>query len=130
MCVIFFCSSIGRHTKGALVTGVQTCALPISQFGRERAREGLPQPELDRSGSDRLLEVILVHASLVPMCQRSWPDAAGDAAPSVSALPWASPRTTMHSLTMLQITTPGRSDERRVGNKYATTVRSRGTPSN
>src|SRR3546814_8436179 len=28
--VVFFCSSRGRHTRGALVTGVQTCALPIS----------------------------------------------------------------------------------------------------
>src|SRR3546814_9137975 len=32
MCVVFwFCfSSRRRHTRGALVTGVQTCALPIS----------------------------------------------------------------------------------------------------
>src|SRR3546814_6228231 len=30
-CVIFFClSSIRRQTRCALVTGVQTCALPIS----------------------------------------------------------------------------------------------------
>src|SRR3546814_9015904 len=27
--VFFFFSSIRRHTRGALVTGVQTCALPI-----------------------------------------------------------------------------------------------------
>src|SRR3546814_5567802 len=29
MCVIFFFSSRRRHTRCALVTGVQTCALPI-----------------------------------------------------------------------------------------------------
>src|SRR3546814_3745061 len=29
MYVFFFVSSIRRHTRGALVTGVQTCALPI-----------------------------------------------------------------------------------------------------
>src|SRR3546814_7073131 len=29
-CVIFFFSSRRRHTRCALVTGVQTCALPIS----------------------------------------------------------------------------------------------------
>src|SRR3546814_2719649 len=29
----FFFSSRRRHTRGALVTGVQTCALPISGFG-------------------------------------------------------------------------------------------------
>src|SRR3546814_8099753 len=34
-CVIFFFSSRRRHTRCALVTGVQTCALPIS---RERIR--------------------------------------------------------------------------------------------
>src|SRR3546814_5270060 len=29
MCVLFVVSSRRRHTRGALVTGVQTCALPI-----------------------------------------------------------------------------------------------------
>src|SRR3546814_4609781 len=37
MCVVvmdfFFCSSRRRHTRCALVTGVQTCALPISVNG-------------------------------------------------------------------------------------------------
>src|SRR3546814_16795923 len=33
MLSVFFCSSRRRHTRCALVTGVQTCALPIS-FGR------------------------------------------------------------------------------------------------
>src|SRR3546814_16298877 len=31
--VFFFCSSRRRHTRCALVTGVQTCALPICAFG-------------------------------------------------------------------------------------------------
>src|SRR3546814_1795211 len=31
--LIFFFSSRGRHTRCALVTGVQTCALPILTFG-------------------------------------------------------------------------------------------------
>src|SRR3546814_12351409 len=30
MCVVFFFSSRRRHTRCALVTGVQTCALPIA----------------------------------------------------------------------------------------------------
>src|SRR3546814_7584980 len=30
ICVLFFFSSRRRHTRCALVTGVQTCALPIS----------------------------------------------------------------------------------------------------
>src|SRR3546814_3253017 len=33
MCMFFF-SSRRRHTRCALVTGVQTCALPISEIGR------------------------------------------------------------------------------------------------
>src|SRR3546814_4078913 len=41
LCVIFFFSSRRRHTRCALVTGVQTCALPIlfDSF-EERARHG------------------------------------------------------------------------------------------
>src|SRR3546814_6271271 len=31
-CVLFFFSSRRRHTRCALVTGVQTCALPIYRF--------------------------------------------------------------------------------------------------
>src|SRR3546814_11275183 len=34
MFVFFFFSSRRRHTRCALVTGVQTCALPIYQIGR------------------------------------------------------------------------------------------------
>src|SRR3546814_4680795 len=34
----FFFSSRRRHTRCALVTGVQTCALPISQLARRDAR--------------------------------------------------------------------------------------------
>src|SRR3546814_4969768 len=32
----FFCSSRRRHTRCALVTGVQTCALPISAADKKR----------------------------------------------------------------------------------------------
>src|SRR3546814_15458194 len=35
-CGIFFFSSRRRHTRCALVTGVQTCALPISAAGDDR----------------------------------------------------------------------------------------------
>src|SRR3546814_4798690 len=41
-CSVFFFSSRRRHTRCALVTGVQTCALPISRRRR-----------LDRGGADR-----------------------------------------------------------------------------
>src|SRR3546814_18473097 len=32
LCMLVFCSSRSRHTRCALVTGVQTCALPISEW--------------------------------------------------------------------------------------------------
>src|SRR3546814_2675095 len=35
MCFVFFFSSRRRHTRCALVTGVQTCALPILQKERK-----------------------------------------------------------------------------------------------
>src|SRR3546814_16353215 len=50
MCFFFFFSSRRRHTRCALVTGVQTCALPIcaascaefSRFGRTRRPMTIP----------------------------------------------------------------------------------------
>src|SRR3546814_16957750 len=43
-CVVFFFSSRRRHTRCALVTGVQTCALPILLAAlHERSRSGLGQ---------------------------------------------------------------------------------------
>src|SRR5213593_4725906 len=40
--VCFFFSSRRRHTRWLAVTGVQTCALPISGW-RDRSNAGLPQ---------------------------------------------------------------------------------------
>src|SRR3546814_5477891 len=37
MCILFFFSSRRRHTRCALVTGVQTCALPILTIRMHRA---------------------------------------------------------------------------------------------
>src|SRR3546814_18323566 len=51
MCFFFFFSSRRRHTRCALVTGVQTCALPIWRYPPWRGvfyPKGLPQRcELD-----------------------------------------------------------------------------------
>src|SRR3546814_2431164 len=41
-CVVFFFSSRRRHTRCALVTGVQTCALPISEGIVARLTDYLP----------------------------------------------------------------------------------------
>src|SRR3546814_7068461 len=40
---LFFFSSRRRHTRCALVTGVQTCALPISGAGLPTKAEGSPK---------------------------------------------------------------------------------------
>src|SRR3546814_5601385 len=62
MCVIdvaFFFSSRRRHTRGALVTGVQTCALPISSSraacwsgGTERGHSPIPARRRARAVGD------------------------------------------------------------------------------
>src|SRR3546814_3209132 len=78
--VLFFFSSIRRHTRCALVTGVQTCALPIypmqsiteelcftSGIGQERARV-----ELDATGPyiDQSIAIQIGRASCRErMCQ-------------------------------------------------------------
>src|SRR3546814_4469158 len=46
LCLFFFFSSRRRHTRCALVTGVQTCALPIYGIG-------LPMACLRTGGDDR-----------------------------------------------------------------------------
>src|SRR3546814_4366558 len=46
----FFFSSRRRHTRCALVTGVQTCALPIFWHGRGTGRDHAPDlPQASRS---------------------------------------------------------------------------------
>src|SRR3546814_20985095 len=60
----FFFSSRRRHTRCALVTGVQTCALPISQareaVGQLEIAERLlvPRTVIDRAGGDTLLDAL------------------------------------------------------------------------
>src|SRR3546814_9087285 len=56
VCFFFFFSSRRRHTRCALVTGVQTCALPISRA--TRGHTGRPL-EADRA---TVLIYILVHS--------------------------------------------------------------------
>src|SRR3546814_9562374 len=59
MFVIFFFSSRRRHTMCALVTGVQTCALPILLFGTEHVGIALRQP------GEHLLEIVQVVERIV-----------------------------------------------------------------
>src|SRR3546814_1940356 len=49
--VVFFFSSRRRHTRCALVTGVQTCALPIYALGqRDPAAERRSEQDGERQG--------------------------------------------------------------------------------
>src|SRR3546814_1317870 len=54
MCFCFFCSSRRRHTRCALVTGVQTCALPISTGGE--VGYGLPRTEAQLNARRQFME--------------------------------------------------------------------------
>src|SRR3546814_6222490 len=56
---VLFCSSRRRHTRCALVTGVQTCALPIARSGDvSAAGPGILTPrEVLRDAADHLAQV-------------------------------------------------------------------------
>src|SRR3546814_17268526 len=64
--LLFFFSSRRRHTRCALVTGVQTCALPI--FSTPKAKLGLPEVTLGllpgAGGTQRLPRLVGVETAL------------------------------------------------------------------
>src|SRR3546814_17281025 len=64
--LLFFFSSRRRHTRCALVTGVQTCALPI--FSTPKAKLGLPAVTLGllpgAGGTQRLPRLVGVETAL------------------------------------------------------------------
>src|SRR3546814_12167092 len=66
--VIFCCSSRRRHTRCALVTGVQTCALPICEAGQRRHVDQqvgrLAAVVADARVSDDDLELVAVAADV------------------------------------------------------------------
>src|SRR3546814_3663921 len=90
VCVVLFFSSRIRHTRCALVTGVQTCALPISCRGRGRAEHdcdpldgggvdgwlvGRPPSCQEREGKnkdDRRSEESRVGKECVSKCRYRW----------------------------------------------------------
>src|SRR3546814_8836794 len=99
LCVyLFFFSSRRRHTRCALVTGVQTCALPISLLNGDRAvRQMEFHPEASQSPMNpRFLVTVL------PKRLRG-----------------------LQSLTLVAYVGVARSEERRVGQACVSTCRSR-----
>src|SRR3546814_6323528 len=98
--LLFFFSSRRRHTRCALVTGVQTCALPISWGGmKERgvARRGSPAVVVQREVSDDLAPFQIEAAEVGQPLEAATPE---------------------HR----------RSEERRVGKECVSTWRSRWSP--
>src|SRR3546814_6862971 len=114
---IFFFSSRRRHTRCALVTGVQTCALPIYD---ERQRIGALKHVQVFEGLDR--SWFITHARLSHENSGFWilisgfcPLTFGERAPTVCRHPVSG---LFHS----------RSEERRVGKECVSTCRSRWSP--
>src|SRR3546814_7477870 len=72
-CVFF--SSRSRHTSCALVTGVQTCALPISAGGFALTKEARQLEILTQIFNDRLFDKLrsTEGAAYSPSVQNSWP---------------------------------------------------------
>src|SRR3546814_19623832 len=135
MCCFFF-SSRRRHTRCALVTGVQTCALPILHGTGVRVTSiepGLAETEftLVRTGGDQSASDAL-YAGTHPIT-------AGDIAESVWWIANLPPHLNINrfevmpvsqSLAGLQIHRDARSEERRVGKECVSTCRSRWAPYN
>src|SRR3546814_20241644 len=115
MCFFFF-SSRRLHTSCALVTGVQTCALPISRAKGIEATLAL-----------RPVDALNVTASYSYIDAR---DRSGRPAFDSKRLPRRAPHAGSLSAAYdwsLGLST-GRSGERRLGNRWFMQVRSRGMP--
>src|SRR3546814_21008750 len=110
----FFFSSRRRHTRCALVTGVQTCALPISR-----------RREIERHDGGLLACDILPDVEFGPVTDREDADALALGFPGVIEVPQLGPL-----LLGIPAVTCGaeRSEERRVGKECASTCRSRCSP--
>src|SRR3546814_7472371 len=65
--LFFFFSSRRRHTRCALVTGVQTCALPIFRSIRQSARVSGQDIPGRRGGSDTMKTILLLAAAIGAM---------------------------------------------------------------
>src|SRR3546814_10143240 len=98
--IVFFFSSRRRHTRCALVTGVQTCALPISA-----CRLRLPPSHL-------MIHPCLVTCITACLAMKLSLRSFAPTSPNASA----------------SLGCPNRSEERRVGKECVSTCRSRWSP--
>src|SRR3546814_12662157 len=109
-CFMFFFSSRRRHTRCALVTGVQTCALPI--FARNR-RQG-------RHAAARTRRQRLPRRLRAPACPRRGVHPGTDGALRQRGRQFPRP--------VRKWLEDDRSEERRVGKECVSTCRSRWSP--
>src|SRR3546814_21044712 len=121
MIMSFFFSSRRRHTRCALVTGVQTCALPI--FGKQLRYMQNPRAEAIRS----LLETF--DAAWATQLDTLLDDNGGRVKESIGSLV-GQRNTIAHGRTSdVSFGRLGpRSEERRVGKEWVSPCRSRGSP--
>src|SRR3546814_7060470 len=74
-CAYFFFSSRRRHTRCALVTGVQTCALPISGLaGNFQAFALDRRADVLTDGGVALPGCAFAHGVAPSRCRKPWPD--------------------------------------------------------
>src|SRR3546814_11606378 len=125
-CFFFFLSSRRRHTRCALVTGVQTCALPISDR----------RPSLGaRRGDDRSIAGAGVkrrgarHGRVIAELKgAAWVILAVLAFHSLIAKPFFIPSGSMLPTLWIGDRLIVRSEERRGGKEWVSTGSSRGSP--
>src|SRR3546814_8842433 len=108
LCLFFLCSSRRRHTSCALVTGVQTCALPICHEDGHLFVDGGHRPH----GRSRHANQARVASTSARIC----------------ATRASTPSNFSSSRRRLRSSTVTRSEERRVGKECVSTCRSRGSP--
>src|SRR3546814_14484323 len=101
----FFFSSRRRHTRCALVTGVQTCALPIFARSKPLGEEG-GEAMLESAGRLRrrvigvaagLALLMATPAAAAPDLVLPWPESGEDAGPAGERVTFASQRHFAHS---------------------------------
>src|SRR3546814_17808606 len=136
LCVFFFFSSRRRHTRCALVTGVQTCALPISSatWGKiatlaEPFREWQVKARggLDRERLLAMRMCFVVPLAFIPLLLASCGgggSGGGDGNPPTANAPPVF--TSLQTASVAETET--RSEARRVGKEGGRTCRSGGSP--
>src|SRR3546814_10995643 len=127
--LFFFFSSRRRHTRCALVTGVQTCALPIFRVKPELLAHQLCSllDWIETKAIYRALSGLGVsHEMQEVLC--SCQAARGGIAFKASIV-IIGRRRAVHPVTLSHISSAGkRSEERRVGKELVSTIRSRWSP--